>query len=134
MADRHASGVLDTSTYIDLDLLDPWLLPEVSELTAVTMAELHKGITLAKDATTRDVRTKRLGVAIVDFEPLPFDRRVAARYGSLVGLMVAANRDPRTRTLDLMIAATASCHDLPLYTRNAKDFVGLESLVEVIEV
>ncbi|WP_033442526.1 type II toxin-antitoxin system VapC family toxin [Saccharothrix sp. NRRL B-16314] len=119
MADRHTFGVLDTSTYIDLDLLDPWLLPEVSELTAVTMAELYKGITPAKDATTRDVRTKRLGVAIVDFEPLPFDRRVAARYGSMVGLMVAA---------------TASCHDLPLYTRNAKDFVGLESLVEVIEV
>jgi predicted nucleic acid-binding protein len=134
VADRHAFGVLDTSAYIDLDLLDRWLLPEVSELTAITMAELYKGISLAKDPITRDVRTERLGVAILDFEPLPFDRRAAARFGSLVGLTIAANRDPRSRTLDLMIAATASCHDLPLYTRNAKDFVGLEQLVEVIEV
>lgn len=33
-----------------------------------------------------------------------------------------------------MIAAIASSNDLPLYTRNPKDFVGLEQLVEVIEV
>ncbi len=36
--------------------------------------------------------------------------------------------------MDLMIAAIASVHDLPLYTRNPKDFTGLESLVRVIVV
>lgn len=32
MADRSQSGVLDTCTYIDLDQLDPEVLPEIPEL------------------------------------------------------------------------------------------------------
>lgn len=134
MVDRRASGILDTSTYIDLGVLDPKVLPEVPELTAVTLAELHHGLAAARNSVARTARTKQLAAAMVDFDPLPFDRRASTRYGSLIGLTFAANRDPRSRKLDLMIAAIASCHDLPLYTRNVKDFVGLESLVEVIEV
>ena len=33
-----------------------------------------------------------------------------------------------------MIAATALAHDLPLYTRNAKDLDGLDGLLEIIDV
>jgi len=47
VADRHESGVLDTSAYIDLALLDPLALPRIPELTAVTMAELHQGVAMA---------------------------------------------------------------------------------------
>jgi toxin FitB len=133
VADRP-SGVLDTSAYIDLDVLHPGVLPDLPGLTTITLAELHHGMVAARDATTREVRTAQVAAAVVDFDHLPFDLRASARYGSLVGLTIAANRDPRSRKLDLMIAAIASCHDLPLYTRNAKDFVGLEQLVEVIEV
>lgn len=134
MAERRPSGVLDTCAYIDLDLLDPAVLPEVPELTAITLAELHQGVAYAKDATARATRTEKLGAAIVEFEPLPFDGQAATRYGTLVGLTLEAKRDPRPRTLDLMIAAIASVHDLPLYTRNPKDFIGLESMVEVVAV
>ncbi|WP_367133102.1 type II toxin-antitoxin system VapC family toxin [Saccharothrix sp. HUAS TT1] len=134
MTERRPFGVLDTNVYIDLAKLDPALLPEIPELSVITLAELHQGLPMAKDAATREARTGRLGIAIENFEPLPFDRLAATRYGSLVGLTIAAGRSPRSREFDLMIAATASCHQLPLYTRNAKDFVGLESLVEVIEV
>ena len=49
-------------------------------------------------------------------------------------MTVAANRDPRPRTLDLMIAAIASCRGLPLFTRNGGDLVGLGDLVEVVDV
>lgn len=134
MAERPESGVLDTCTYIDLGLLDPAALPAIPELTAVTMAELHQGVAMAKDAMSRAARTEKLGAAIVDFEPLPFDGQAAARYGTLVTLTMAANRDPKPRRMDLMIAAVASSRGLPLYTRNAEDFRGLDDMVMIIEV
>ncbi|MFT7841486.1 type II toxin-antitoxin system VapC family toxin [Saccharothrix sp. BKS2] len=134
MAERRPAGVLDTCAYIDLDLLDPAVLPEVPELTSITLAELHQGVGWAKTAAIRATRAEKLGAAIVEFEPLPFDGRAATRYGSLVGLTLEAKRDPRPRRTDLMIAAIASVHDLPLYTRNPEDFLGLESMVEVIAV
>jgi toxin FitB len=134
VAERHESGVLDTCAYIDLDLLEPAALPAVPEITAITMAELHQGLAMAKSAAVRAARTEKLGAAIVDFAPLPFDGEAAARYGTLVALTLEANRDPRPRRMDLMIAAIASSRDLPLYTRNADDFRGLDDLVEVIAV
>lgn len=134
MADRHPSGVLDTCAYIDLDLLDPAVLPAVPELTAVTLAELHQGVTMAKDPVTRATRMEKLGAAVADFDPLPFDGDAAARYGTLVSLTIAACRDPRPRRMDLMIAAVASVRGLPLFTRNAEDFKGLDSVVTVIAI
>jgi predicted nucleic acid-binding protein len=134
VAERPESGVLDTCTYIDLGLLDPAALPEIPELTAVTMAELHQGVAMARDAVSRAARTEKLGAAIVDFEPLPFDGQAAARYGTLVALTIAANRDPKPRRMDLMIAAVASSRGLPLYTRNAEEFKGLDDMVTIIEV
>jgi toxin FitB len=134
VADRHESGVLDTSAYVDLALLDPLGLPRIPELTAVTMAELHQGVAMAQDAASRAVRTEKLGAAIVEFEPLPFDASAAARYGTLVALTIAANRNPKPRRMDLMIAAIASAHGLPLYTRNVEDLLGLGDMLEVVEV
>ena len=58
MTDRHGSGILDTSVYIDLALLDPAVLPTIPELTAITMAELHQGVATAKDAASRAARTE----------------------------------------------------------------------------
>ncbi|MGH3673506.1 MAG: type II toxin-antitoxin system VapC family toxin, partial [Pseudonocardiaceae bacterium] len=64
----------------------------------------------------------------------PFDGDAAARYGTLVALAIAAGRDPRPRKMDLMIAAIASARDVPLYTRNADDFKGLDGVMAVIAV
>lgn len=134
MAERHESGVLDTCTYIDIAVLDPAMLPVIPEITAITMAELHQGIAMAKDAATRAARTEMLGVAIVDFDPLPFDAEAATRYGTLVALTLEAKRDPKPRRIDLMIAAIASARSLPLYTRNEADFQSLHDMVEVVAV
>jgi predicted nucleic acid-binding protein len=134
VADRPASGVLDTCAYIDLGVLDPATLPEIPEITAVTMAELHQGVVMAKDAMTRAARTEILGAAIVDFDPLPFDADAATRYGTLVALTLEANRDPRPRRIDLMIAAIASSRGLSLFTRNESDFKGLEDMVHVVAI
>ncbi len=134
MADRFPSGVLDTSAYIDLAVLEPARLPAVPELTAITMAELHQGVAMSTDPATRAARTELLGAAIVDFEPLPFDGAAAARYGTLVALTVAANRNPRPRRLELMIAAIASTRGLPLFTRNAVDLVNLDGMLTLVAV
>ena len=132
MPDRPASGVLDTCAYIDLDVIGPATLPAIPEITAVTLAELHQGVAMAKDTATRTARTEKLGAAIADFDALPFDGEAAARYGTLVALAIAAGRDPRARRMDLMIAAIASARGLPLYTRNAGDFKGLDDIVRVV--
>ncbi|MEU3977487.1 type II toxin-antitoxin system VapC family toxin [Streptomyces rhizosphaericola] len=134
MAERHRVGVLDTCTYIDLDLLEPERLPALPALTAISLAELQQGVAMARDPLVRAARMEKLGAAVADFEPLPFDADAAARYGTLVTLVLAARRDPRPRRLDLMIAAIASVRELPLYTRNADDFKGLESAVTVVAV
>lgn len=132
MAERHQSGVLDTCTYIDLGLLDASDLPRAPELTAVTLAELHQGVAMAKDPATRAARMEKLGAAVADFDALPFDADAAARYGTLVTLTLASGRDPRPRRMDLMIAAIASVRGLPLFTRNADDFKGLEQALDVV--
>ncbi|MEV0627999.1 type II toxin-antitoxin system VapC family toxin [Nonomuraea wenchangensis] len=134
MADRPDSGVIDTCVYIDLAEIPPAELPAVPELTAITLAELQQGVAMARNPVARATRMEKLGAAVLDFEPLPFDAEAAARYGSLVALTLAAKRDPRPRRMDLMIAAIASSRGLPFYTRNTDDFVGLESLVTVIPV
>ncbi len=134
VVDRPESGVLDTCTYIDLAVLDPATLPVIPEITAITMAELHQGVVMARNASTRAARTEVLGAAIAEFDPLPFGAEAATRYGTLVALTLEAKRDPRPRRLDLMIAAIASARGLPLYTRNEADFKGLEDMVEVVAV
>lgn len=131
MSDGQSAGVLDTCTYIDLAILEPGALPDYPELTAVTLAELHQGVAMAKDPFTRAARTEVLGAALSEFDPLPFDGDAAGRYGSLVALVLSAGRNRRPRRIDLMIAAIASSRDLPLYTRNPKDFEGLDQLVTV---
>ncbi|GAA0304045.1 type II toxin-antitoxin system VapC family toxin [Streptomyces turgidiscabies] len=134
MADRRPEGVLDTCAYIDLGDLRPEDLPLVSELTAVTLAELQQGVAMAKDPAARAARMEKLGAAVADFDPLPFDGDAAARYGTLVALTIAANKDPRPRRVTLMIAAIASVRGLPLYTRNADDFKGMEGALVVVSV
>ncbi|MEU7747907.1 type II toxin-antitoxin system VapC family toxin [Nonomuraea sp. NPDC049158] len=134
MHERHSRGVIDTCVYIDLDELSLGDLPDFVDITSITLAELHQGVAMAKNEAVRAARMERLGAAVVDFEPLPFDADAAARYGTLVALTINAKRDPRSRRMDLMIAAIASSRGLPLYTRNTDDFVGLESLVTIVPV
>jgi toxin FitB len=44
------------------------------------------------------------------------------------------DRSPRARLMDVLIAATAHVHDARLYTRNPKDFEGIDALVQVVSV
>ena len=122
-------AVLDTSVVIATDV--PPLEGELA-VSAVTLAELHFGVLVAKDQNVRAERLRRLLLLQRAFDAVPVDDAVAASYGQLAAAIVEAGRLPRARSMDLLIAATAHAHSARLYTRNAADFVGLEGMVEVI--
>jgi predicted nucleic acid-binding protein len=124
-------AILDTNLVIAADV--PVLEGELA-ISVVTVAELHFGVLVASDQKVRAERLRRLSVLQRAFDPLPVDDGVAASYGQLAAAVVAAGPQPRARTMDLLIAATAHAHGARLYTRNADDFRGLDALVDVVTV
>ena len=126
--------LIDTCVFIDLARFDVVQLPDLVEISAVTVAELGQGVELAGSAVTRAARSEKLAAALRDFEPLPFDTDTVVRFQTMVALVVAAGRHPRQRRIDLMIAAIASVNGLPLYTSNPDDFVGLETALSVVAI
>jgi toxin FitB len=135
VAERAPRGVLDTSVIIDLAVVPEEALPSDTAITTVTLAELSQGPHLATGARERALRLERLQVVEALYRaPLPFDASAARRYGTLVALVMSAGQAVRPRRLDLMIAATAAAHGLPLYTRNGHDFQGLEGAVDIVTV
>lgn len=131
---RLQAGILDTSVLIDLLDIENDLLPAESAITAVTLAELAAGPHATTNLIERSIRQERLQWAEATFDALPFDVAAARSYGRVYALVRAARRQPRSRLADLMIASVAAAHQLPLYTRNPKDFDGLESLITVVSV
>lgn len=123
-------AVLDTSVVIAHGVTP---LAGEAAISAVTVAELHYGVLVARTREVRAERLRRLSIIQRVFDPLPVDEGVAASYGCLAAAVAEAGRQPRARSLDLLIAATAHAHDASLVTRNVKDFVGLEGLVDVVE-
>lgn len=124
-------ALLDTSVVIASDVgpLDGDLA-----ISAVTLAEMHFGVLVAKEWRVRGERLRRLLVLQRSFDALPLDEAVAASYGQVAAAVVDAGRQPRSRSMGLLIAATAHAHSARLYTRNADDFQGLDDLVEVVTV
>lgn len=128
-------GLLDTSVIIDLERVEPDALPSELAISAVTLAELAAGPHAAEGATERASRQERLQRAEATFDAIPFDAAAARAYGRVYAEVTAAGRKARgRRAVDLLIAATALAADLPLYTRNAADFDGLDTLLDVIDV
>lgn len=129
---RHPRGVLDTSTVIKLrDIADPSVLPQEPLITAVTLAELSVGPLVAGDEREREARQAHLQLAEASFTPLPFDAAAARAFGSVAAGLRRSGRKIAARAYDAMIAATAVANDLPVYTANPTDFVGIEGLVVI---
>ena len=101
----------------------------------MTLAELAAGPHAATNPSERGRRQDRLQRTEAAFDPLPFDADAARAYGRVFSAVSAAQRKPRgARAVDLMIAATALAAELPLYTRNPRDFQGLHDLIDVVTV
>ncbi|MPZ67800.1 MAG: PIN domain-containing protein [Pseudonocardiaceae bacterium] len=124
-------AVLDTSVVIATDV--PPLEGELA-ISAVTLAELHFGVLIAREQAIAAERLRRLSILQRKFDALPVDEAVADSYGQLAAAVAAAGRQPRGRTMDLLIAATAHAHSARLYTRNASDLAGPDRLIEVVAV
>jgi predicted nucleic acid-binding protein len=101
-------------------------------ISAAALAELHFGVLVASDPDIRAERLRRLTFFERRFTALPVDEAVAASYGRLAAAVVGRGRRPRSRVVDLLIAATAHAHSARLYTRNADDLAGLEDLIEIV--
>jgi predicted nucleic acid-binding protein len=111
-------GLLDTSVIVEHNRVDPAVLPDESAISATTLAELAAGPHATDDDLERTRRQDRLQWASATWDPLPFDADAARAYARIFAASRAAGRTSRTRVADLLIAATAAAHGLPLYTRN----------------
>ncbi len=122
---------MDTSVMIATDV--PPLEGELA-ISAAALAELHFGVLVTKDNSVRAERLRRLSEFQRRFTAIPVDDAVAISYGQLAAAVVSAGRQPRSRVMDLLIAATAHAHSARLYTRNAGDLAGLEQLLDIVVV
>jgi toxin FitB len=124
-------AVLDTSVLIATDI--EFLEGELA-ISSASLAELHFGVLVTNDTAIRAERLRRLSAIQRTFDSIPVDDAVATSYGQLAAAVVATGRQPRSRVMDLLIAATAHAHGARLYTRNAADLVGIEHLLEIVTV
>lgn len=123
--------MLDTSVLIGGDALPPGFQTAIS---AVSIAELHFGLLVAPDGDARALRAARLGLLESRFpEPLPVDDRVAREWGRLQAAVATRGGQPRRRSADLAIAATANVHDAVLVTRNRSDLAIVADLVSLLD-
>jgi predicted nucleic acid-binding protein len=101
----------------------------------LSLAELAVGI--AAPAAARELARRRRHLRKVERVtiPLDFDRSCAGAYEHICAVTFRIGRKVRgSRSIDLMIAATALAHDLPLYTLNAADLRGLDGLIEIVDL
>lgn len=128
-------GLIDTSVVIGYESVDVRRLPTEISISTLTLAELTSGPLATADELERARRQERLQRFESGVESLVFDPACARAYAHIYAASIAGGRKPRgARAVDLMIAATALAHDLPLYTLNAKDLHGLELLIKVVDV
>lgn len=113
---------------IDLPTLSPEELPAFPVISSVTLAELSVGPSTAKDSAARQQRQLVLQQAEASFDPLPFDAACARRFAVVAAALRNNGRKTRARAFDALIAATALAHDIPIYTRNPRDFEGITEL------
>jgi predicted nucleic acid-binding protein len=99
-------------------------------ISVASLAELHFGVLVATDLDERARRTQRLGVIEATFDPLPVDTAVAREWGRLAAAVAERGGKPRRRAVDLVIAATANVHGVPLLTADTADLAVVDDLVD----
>ncbi len=109
-------------------------MTETFLITAITLGELSYGPHATDDPLKRAARVAVLQHVEATFEPLPYDHHAARFYGQICAAVRASGRQPRPRSSDLMIAATAASNALPLYTADPDDFRACAGWAEIVAV
>lgn len=123
-------AILDTSVLID----DPSVeTGRKAAISTVSLSELYFGVLAATNTVERARRMRQLGFIEANFDALSLDEDVARVLGQLQAAVSGRGANPRSRTADLAIAATAIVHDAVLVTRNYTDFKHVDDLVDVRE-
>ena len=127
-------ALLDTSVIIEPPATGLAALTETVAVSIISVAELEYGLALTDDPVEELARRRRLQVVLGSFDVITPDIATTELYGVLAGLVLRTGRNPRPRRFDLLIAASAARHGLPLLTRNAEHLRGLERVVTVTAV
>lgn len=129
MTESGRRGMLDTTTVILLGrLTDSSALPDDSVISAITLAELSVGPHVAHTTGERVARQAHLQQAESDFDTIPFGPEAARAFGRVAASLRTAGRKPAVRAYDALIAASALAANIPIYTCNPDDFLGIEGL------
>lgn len=131
MIGDRADALADTSLFIAREQGRPMLADPPARLLVswITIAELHAGVLVANTPTERSLRAITLH-QVKGLEALPVDRAVAYAWAHLRAAAQEAKR--RLTGNDLLIAATAIAHGLPLVTQD-RDYVDVPGL-DVVRV
>jgi toxin FitB len=100
-------------------------------ISVASLAELHFGVLVASDDDERAIRIQRLGAIESTFDPLPVSADIAREWGRLAAAVTNRGGQPRRRAIDLVLAATANVHEVPLLTHNTSDFQIISDLTDV---
>ncbi len=114
-------ALADTSVFVALEQDRPLENPPPDELSisVMTLAELQLGVLNATSPAIRARRLRTLQAVRDGVDALPVDEVVASRFAELVAELRADGR--KCPVVDVLIAATALRHDLPLCTQD-RDF------------
>lgn len=126
--------LVDTSVWIDPPSAGFVAYGRKVVTSIVTVAELQYGLHTARTPMEEVRRRRRLQLLLDHYEVLPIDLAVTELYGAMAQMARVIGRKPGPRALDLLIAATAARHKLPVLTRNHVDLKGLEEAVVVVPV
>jgi len=126
-------ALLDTSVVIDYPQGSVAAHTMSAAISTITLAELAFGLH-TPDPLVNAAREQRYHWIGNTFGVVPFDASAARIYGALCANVRTTGRDPKPRRFDLLIAAVAVALQVPLITRNEKDFAGIHDSLTVIAV
>lgn len=116
--------LIDSDVFIDFVRESPGVVAYINDLaptgiaiSSITYLEVFDGLLYDPPETIAAFRSK-----VTRFPVIPVDADIAERAARLRNHLRRSGKNPRSRSLDLIIAATALANGLTLVTRNNRHF------------